>query len=95
VKIKGTCKRCRREFVADQVIENGGRCPWDGQPFSADYAIVLIDALRSAQDSGTTLENALEAVADIHPEFTLDGPSVTGKVATQVTRLQENLIRQG
>jgi hypothetical protein len=95
VKIKGTCKRCDREFLVDQVIENGGRCPWDGQPFSADYAIVLIDSLRAAQDSGTTLENAMEAVADIHPEFTLDGASVVGKVTTQISRLQENLIRQG
>jgi hypothetical protein len=95
VRIKGTCKRCGRDFLADQVIESGGRCPWDGQPFSADYAIVLVDALRSAQEAGTELERALEAVADIHPEFTLDLSSVTGKVSSDVARLQQNLITQG
>jgi hypothetical protein len=95
VRIKGTCKRCGREFLADQVIEGGGRCPWDGQPFSADYALVLVDALRSAQDAGSTLERALEAVADIHPEFTLDRASVTGQLTSSVARLEQNLITQG
>ena len=95
MKIKGTCKRCGREFLADQVIENGGRCPWDGLPFSPDYAIVLIDALREAQEAGTTLERALEAVADIHPEFTLDAPSVTGQISSSLARLPQNLITQG
>jgi hypothetical protein len=95
VRIKGTCKRCGRDFLAGQVIENGGRCPWDGQPFSADYPIVLIDALRIAEEVGTTLEHALESVADIHPAFTLDGASVTGELASQIARLQENLITQG
>jgi hypothetical protein len=95
VRIKGTCKRCGRDFLIDQVVDSGGRCPWDGQPFSADYAIVLVDALRSAQEAGTTLEHALEAIADIHPEFTLDGTSVTGHLTTQIARLQQNLITQG
>jgi hypothetical protein len=95
VRIKGTCKRCGRDFLADQVIESGGRCPWDGQPFNADYAIVLVDALRAAQQAGTELERALEAVADIHPAFTLDVDSVTGKVASDVARLRQNLITQG
>ena len=95
MRIKGTCKRCGRDFLVEQVIGSGGRCPWDGQPFSADYAIVLVDALRAAQEAGTELERALEAIADIHPEFTLDGTSVTGKLTTQVARLQQNLITQG
>jgi len=95
VRIKGTCKRCGRDFLADQVIESGGRCPWDGQPFTADYAIVLVDALRAAQEAGTELERALEAVADIHPEFTLDLGSVTGKVSSDIARLPQNLITQG
>ena len=95
MRIKGTCKRCGRDFLADQVIESGGRCPWDGQPFSADYAIVLVDALRDAQEAGTTLERSLEAVADIHPEFTLDASSVTRQLASSIARLQQNLITQG
>ena len=41
VKIKGTDKRTQREFLVEQVIENGGASPWDGQPFSPDYAVTL------------------------------------------------------
>jgi hypothetical protein len=94
VRIKGTCKRCGREFLVEQAIDNGGRCPWDGQPFSADYAIVLVDALRAAQEAGTTLERSLEALADIHPVFTVEASSVTGEISKQVARLQDNLITQ-
>jgi len=59
VKIKGTCRRCGREFLVEQVIRNGGECPWDGKPFQADYAVVLVDSLRDAESAGNTLENAL------------------------------------
>ena len=94
MRIKGTCKRCGREFFAEQAIENGGRCPWDGQPFSADYAIVLVDALKAAEEAGSATERALEAIADIHPAFTLDTSSVLGELSKQVARVQENLISQ-
>ena len=63
MKIKGTCRRCGREFLVEQVIQNGGRCPWDGKPFQADYAVVVVDSLRDAETSGNTLENALEKVS--------------------------------
>ena len=95
MRIKGTCKRCGREFLADQVIDNGGRCPWDGQPFNADYALVLVDALRAAQSFGTKLERALEEVADIHPAFTLDRDSVLGALDRSIASLEQNLVRQG
>ena len=72
MKIKGTCRRCGREFLAEQVILNGGHCPWDGKPFQADYAVVLVDSLTDAESAGSTLENALEKLADIEPEFVLD-----------------------
>ncbi|MDP9300352.1 MAG: hypothetical protein M3P43_05580 [Actinomycetota bacterium] len=95
MRIKGTCKRCGREFLADQVIDGGGRCPWDGQPFTADYALVLVDALRAAQVFGTKLERALEEVADVHPEFTLEHDSVLGGLNRSVASLEKNLVRQG
>jgi len=95
VRIKGTCKRCGREFLADQVIENGGLCPWDGQPFAPDYALVLVQALRTAQENGSRLERALEAIADVHPEFTLDASSVVGDQTASITRLERNAIKQG
>ena len=88
MKIKGTCRRCGREFLVEQVIENGGRCPWDGKPFQADYAVVLVDSLRDAETAGNTLENALEKVADIEPEFVLDIDSVIGRIREHLERLE-------
>jgi len=88
VKIKGTCRRDGREFLMEQVIENGGRCPWDGKPFQADYAVVLVDSLRDAEAAGNTLENALEKVADIEPEFVLDIDSVIGRIRGHLERLE-------
>jgi hypothetical protein len=88
VKIKGTCRRDGREFLLEQVIENGGRCPWDGKPFQADYAVVLVDSLRDAEAAGNTLENALEKVADMEPEFVLDIDSVIGRIREHLERLE-------
>jgi len=88
VKIKGTCRRDGREFLVEQVIENGGRCPWDGEPFQADYAVVLVDSLRDAETAGNTLENALEKVADMEPEFVLDIDSVIGRIREHLERLE-------
>jgi len=95
VKIKGVCRRCGRDVFAEQIIASGGRCPWDGEPFSADYAVVLVDALRAAEEAGTTLEVVLEQVASLQPEFTIDEASVTGGLAASIARLSANLIRQG
>jgi len=95
VKIKGICKRDGREFFAEQVIDLGGECPWDGQPFNADYAATLIESLREAERLGSGLERALERVASLHPAFTLDEESVLGELQTQLGRLHRNLVRQG
>jgi hypothetical protein len=95
VKIKGTCKRDGREFLAEQVLDLGGECPWDGEPFNADYAAVLVESLREAERLGTGLERALERVASLHPAFTLDEESVLGELQTQLGRLHRNLVRQG
>jgi hypothetical protein len=95
VKIKGTCKRDGREFFAGQVIDLGGECPWDGQPFNADYAAVLVESLREAERLGSGLERALERIASLHPAFTLDEESVLGELQTQLGRLHRNLVRQG
>ncbi len=95
MKIKGTCKRDGREFFVEQVIDAGGECPWDGQPFNADYAVVLVESLREAERAGTTLERALERVASLHPAFTLDAESMLGELRTQLDRLHRNLVRPG
>jgi hypothetical protein len=95
VKIKGTCKRCGREFFAEQVVASGGTCPWDGEPFAPDYAVVLVEALRAAELAGAGLEQALEDVAAIQPQFTLAAASVTGGIQASIARLSKNLITQG
>jgi hypothetical protein len=88
VKITGTCRRCGREFLVEQALQNGGRCPWDGQPFEPDYAVVLVDALRDAEAAGNTLENALEKIADLKPAFVLDAESVTKRIREHLERLE-------
>jgi len=95
VKIKGICKRDGRDFFVEQVIDAGGECPWDGQPFNADYAVVLVESLREAERAGTTLERALERVSSLHPAFTLDEGSVLGELKVQLDRLHRNLVRHG
>jgi hypothetical protein len=95
VKIKGTCKRDGRDFLAEQVVDTGGTCPWDGQPFNANYAATLVNALRDAEEAGNRLERSLETIADLTPEFTLQAQTVLGHLKTQLDRLGQNLIRQG
>lgn len=88
MKIRGTCRRCGRDFLVEQVVGSGGRCPWDGQPFQADYAVVLVDALQQAESAGSTLENALEKIADMDPAFVLDVGSVLTRLREQIERLE-------
>ncbi len=88
MKIKGTCRRCGREFMVDQAIANGGECPWDGKPFRADYAVVLVDSLRDAQAAGTALEGSLEKIADLEPDFVLDVESVLAELRGPLERLE-------
>jgi hypothetical protein len=95
VKIKGTCRRDGRDFMAEQVIAGGGECPWDGEPFQADYAVTLVNALRDAEEAGTKLEQALEQIADLNPEFSLDVESVLGSVRSSLGRIGQNLVKQG
>ncbi len=95
MKIKGTCKRDGRDFFAEQVVDLGGECPWDGQPFNADYAVVLVESLREAERAGTELERALERIASLHPAFTLAEDTVLAGLKTRLDRLHRNLVRPG
>lgn len=95
MKIKGTCKRDGREFMVEQVIASGGTCPWDGEPFDADYAVTLVDALRDAKEAGTRLETALETIAALDPEFRLSQDSILSDLRTQIDRLDRNMVRRG
>jgi hypothetical protein len=95
VKIKGTCKRCGRDVFAEQIVASGGACPWDGEPFNADYAATLVDALQRAEAAGTELEMALQVIADLHPEFRLHLDSVIGPLREHLERLDVPLVRRG
>jgi len=95
VRITGTCKRDGRDFTVEQVVASGGGCPWDGEPFQADYAVTLVNALREAELFGTKLEQALVQIADIRPEFTLHAGSVVGGLKAALDRLEQNLVTQG
>jgi hypothetical protein len=90
VKIKGTCRHCGRDFLVEQVLESGGTCPWDGRPFQENYAVVLVDALRDAETAGNTLENALEKLADLQPDFVLDAESVLRVPRDHLERLERS-----
>ena len=95
MKIKGTCKRDGREFMVDQVIESGGACPWDGEPFENDYAVVLVDSLRDAQKQASELVQSLEKIAALRPDLTLGASSLIGPIKAQLDRLEQNLVVQG
>jgi hypothetical protein len=95
VKIKGTCKRDGREFMVEQVVASGGECPWDGEPFQSDYAVTLVNALREAEEAGSRLEQSLEQVADLRPEFTLQASTVLDSLRASLDRLEQKLIVQG
>lgn len=95
MKIKGTCKRDGREFMVDQVIESGGACPWDGEPFESDYAVVLVDSLRDAQEQASLLVQSLEKIAALRPDLTLQSASLVGPIRAQLDRLEQNLVAQG
>ena len=95
MKIKGTCRRDGRDFMIDQVIESGGACPWDGEPFENDYAVVLVDSLRDAQERAGLLVESLEKVAALRPDLTLQAESIIGPIRAQLARLEQKLVVQG
>ena len=94
MKIRGTCGRCGRDFVGEQVVASGGACPWCGEPLNPDYAMTLVDALRDADQAGTALERALTALADVAPAMTLAEASVTGEIRRQVARVGSTAVPQ-
>ena len=95
MKINGNCKRDGRSFMIDQVIESGGTCPWDGEPFESDYAVVLVDSLRDAQEHAGRLVESLEKIAALRPDLTLQGESIIEPIRAQLTRLEQKLVVQG
>jgi hypothetical protein len=87
VKIKLIHRVCGREVLIQQVVDNQGHCPWDGRPFNKDYTANLTDALRTAEVAGGVLENALETIAGIDPDFVLDEDSLLEPLRTNIRQL--------
>ena len=94
MKIRGTCGHCGRDFVGEQVVANGGACPWCGEPLNPDYAVTLVALLRDADTAGTALERALTAIADLTPAMTLAEGSVDGEIRRQVARIGARTVPQ-
>jgi hypothetical protein len=88
MKVKGTCAHCGREFLIQQVLESQGHCPWCGKPFQPNYTAVLAEALKLVEDAGSTLQNALEKVADMHPAFVLDEDSVLSEIEAHLDEIR-------
>jgi PHP family Zn ribbon phosphoesterase len=84
MKIKGTCVRCGREFLAQQVIEAHGHCPWCGQAFNRDYTAVLTQALQEAEEAGNRLQNALQQIAGLELAMELDDETVLGPIRDEL-----------
>jgi len=89
VKIRGTCRRCGRDFLVQQVVESQGHCPWDGQPFQPQYTAVLVEALEQAEAAGSSLENALEKIAGMDPGLVLDEDTLLGASTEHLQRLRQ------
>jgi hypothetical protein len=88
LKIKVIHKECGRESLVQQILETQGHCPWDGLPFNSDYTAILAEALETAENAGSVLENALEKISDMEPALKFDQESLIGP-------LQENIDRLG
>ena len=84
MKIKGTCARCGREFLAQQVIESGGHCPWCGQPFNRDYTANLAQALQQAEVAGNRLQDALQQIAGLELAMDLDDETILEPIRTEL-----------
>ena len=94
MKIKGTCGNCRRELLADQIIESGGHCPWCGQAFTRDYTANLVTALKEARAAGDVLEQALEQAADMDPALELDAESILRPLRESLESLHRRRARR-
>lgn len=84
MKIKGTCARCGRVFLAQQVIESHGHCPWCGQPFNRDYTANLAQALQQAEVAGNRLQDALQQIAGMELAMELDDDTVLEPIRTEL-----------
>lgn len=84
MKIKGTCAHCGREFLAQQLIEGDGHCPWCGKAFSRDYTANLAQALREAEVAGNRLQDALQQIAGMELAMELDDETLLEPIRNEL-----------
>lgn len=89
MKIKGTHSVCGREVLIQQIVDNGGHCPWDGEPFNKDYTGLLSEALQRAEIAGSALEEALDAVAEMSGALALDPGTVLDGITVSLERTRQ------
>ena len=94
MKIMVLHTECGREVLVRQILETGGHCPWDGKPFEKDYTAVLAEALETAEEAGSVLENAFEKIAAMEPAMTVDRDSVLGGVDASIAELNDGHRRR-
>ena len=87
MKIKVTHTLCGRQVFVQQIVESAGHCPWDGKPFEKDYTAILAEALEQAEIAGGILENALEKIAGMNPDMTIDPASIMDPLGSNLDRL--------
>ena len=96
MKIKGTDKRTGREFLVEQVIENGGGSPV-GRP-AVQRRLRRHAGERAARRRGGRHEARgwrSQAIADLRPDFTLTRTRSSGRCRSTLDRLEQNLVQQG
>lgn len=94
MKIRVVHELCGREVLVRQILETGGHCPWDGRAFNPHYTAVLAEALEAAETAGSALENALEKVAGMDPDFQFVRESVLGPLEEHLARLEPSARRR-
>jgi hypothetical protein len=93
VKIKVVHDECGRESLVRQILDSAGHCPWDGRPFSADYTAVLAEVLEAAEESGSTLENALEKIAGMNAAMSIEERTLIGPLKEQFAEVNRRTGR--
>ena len=95
MKIRVRHNECGREILVQQILESQGHCPWDGKAFNKDYTAVLAEALGQAEQAGGVLEGALEKIAGMDPDFTIDRTALTEYIDDQIDRLNASRGARG
>jgi hypothetical protein len=88
VKIRVVHHACGREVLVQQILATGGHCPWDGRALNPHYTAVLAEAMEAAETAGSALENALEKIAGMEPDFHFVRETVLGPIEEHLDRLE-------